>query len=176
MDSLKQKIYFTKDVIPQLKAELQELYFGEIVLIHENKITFATDYDKYNDQEHIDKYNVVNDNIQNNEPYSDEIIFSYYALTDNNIYYDGFRASEAFYFNFTIDNNIINCDCSRIEVDPDSIMYDQLAHGCIKFEKINDKFTYLSGRCEDRYGDYFNIQPNEIIEVLNIISKYWNIK
>jgi hypothetical protein len=177
MESVKQKIpYFTKNIIPQLKSELLNLNYGEIVLIHENKITFVTDYDKYNGQEHINKYNVVNDNIQINEPYNDELFFSYYDNNEKNIYHGGFERSEVMYLNFTIDNNTINCNCSRIEVDPKSIMYDQLTSGCMKFQKINDIFVYLSGSCQDRYGDCYSISEETIIEVLNIISKYWNIQ
>ena len=178
MTSIYNTIYFNKDIIYNLKSELRELNNGEIVFIHDNKITFATNNDKYNNEEHIMKYNVINDNIQNNEPYSDELYFSYYDSETNNIYNNEFIRSEVMYLTFTIDieNNIINCICSITEVDPYSIMYDQLAKGTMTFQKIDNTFTYLSGCCEDRAGDGYGISSYTIIEVLHIISKYWNIK
>ncbi len=118
-------IYFHKKNIANLKNELYNLDYSDIILIHKNEITFVSDYDQQNDDSvnPFNKFNKLNDNINNDEPYEDNIIFSYYSTDDNNIYNTGFRGSEAIYLSFTIDKNIINCHCSRTEVDPDSIMY-----------------------------------------------------
>ena len=169
---MESSIYFHKNDITNLKNELHQLEQGDIILIHKNKITIVSDYDQKNN-DYAKPFNKLNDDINNDVPYEDNIIFSYYSNETNNIYNTGFYSSEAIYITITLQNNIIYCDCEKIEVDPKSFMYDQLANGIITFEIKDNDIVYLDGECQDRAGDCYGISPNLIISILNILIKYW---
>jgi hypothetical protein len=174
-------IYFSKNDILQLKSELHQL-FNAIILIHSNTITIVWDYtiNEKTKNDDIDtiilnrfihdmsKQNncpldTINQNINNdikeNEQYEDKYYFSFFDSVQNNLYND-MNAAEEMSLSFSINDNIINCICNKIEIDPNSIMYDQSAYGSFKFQIQNDKFVYISGQCEDRYGDCYGIYPD----------------
>jgi len=158
-------MHFNKNDILNIKTELHKLNFGNIILIHKNKITFVRDYD--------DKYmtHIINNN--SNEPYEDDCYFSFFDSNNNNNLLDQINAVEELSLSFSITDDIVDCTCERIEIDPTSIMYDQFANGSFKFHIQNGKFIYISGKCEDKYGDYFGIRSDNVVDVLNVISKYW---
>ena len=195
-------IYFCKNDILQIKSELQKI-FNAIILIHSNTITIVWDYSRDTINEVTDDtdpdmlnvitkrfmhdivkqnnntqnpVNIINNNINNDindyEPYKDKYHFSFFDHDENNLY-NTMDAAEEISLSFSLNDDIINCKCSRIEIDPESIMGDQSAEGSFKFQMQNNTFTYKDGYCEDRYGDCYGISSKKVIDVLNVIHKYW---
>lgn len=99
-------------------------------------------------------------------------------ITLNNGVYDPNNYFERGLSFFKEGNKLI-CDCSMVEVDINSVMYDQLARGRVIFDLIYDDnnkvidFKYFGGECKDRYEDGFCFSHVHIRDILLILAKYW---
>jgi hypothetical protein len=170
-------VYFNTKDIGQIKFELSSLFPGYVILIHHNKITIVADYDENNQ----DKY--VYPKPSNNESNNETNIFNEKDIYNDELSFSPYDSSSLFFMNFEeiqisikVKNDRILCSCKKTEVDDKSFMFDQLAHGVITCLMNNNSIEYYDGECMDKNGDCYGIRPQRLIEILNVLSKYWKTK